>query len=441
MIKHPKLFGLPGGQDIAASLGVFVVAVPLSVGIALASGAPAGAGLIAAVVGGLAVGLLSGAPLVVSGPAAGLTALVLDYVHKFGLTGLAIITATAGIIQVACGAARIGPAFNVAPAAMLKGMLAAIGLLIGMAQLHVLMGASMPRDFFAGMAALPDAALAALTTPKAGLIFAIGLGAMAIQILWPKLGPRLRVIPGALPAVALMTIVALPFDLPRVELASLLDGPKAVWSGLSDVSWASQAAALLLAAFGLALVASAETLLTARAVAELAKAKGVDTRTDLNRELMAQGAGNAISGLAGGLPITGVIVRSAANVTFGGRTRWSTILHGAWILLFVVIAPQAIEAIPLTALAAVLVMTGLKLLDPKSLLATYRTSKRDATLWLGTTAAIVATDLLTGLLWGGALAVVLYRRTVFERCRAWIAPRLPWPQREPGLPAESRRQV
>ena len=407
----------PSRADLVASLGVFIIAVPLSLGIALASGAPAGAGLIAAVIGGIVVGLLAGAPLVVSGPAAGLTALVFQYVMTHGIVGLAIITVLAGFLQIALGAARVGKVFNVVPAPMLSGMLAAIGLMIAAGQLHVLVGAKVPSGFLSGIASIPSVLTSSLSTIDGWTIAGLGLLAIAIQVLWPKLGRKAQFIPGALPAVVIVSLLAIPLSMPRVEIASLFTTSVDAINAMVAYPWNSGFGALFIAAVGLALVASAETLLTARAVQDLALGKGLKSKLDLNRELLAQGTGNILSGALGGLPMTGVIVRSAANVNFGAKTRWSAVLHGAWILLFVAALPTVLAGIPLTALAAVLVLTGFKLLNVQGFLATCRKNAADGAIWASTLLLIISTDLLTGLAWSALVTIVIKWQDVSN----WLA--------------------
>jgi MFS superfamily sulfate permease-like transporter len=399
----------PSRNDIVASLGVFTIAVPLSLGIALASGVPASSAIVTAIVGGLVVGLISGAPLVVSGPAAGLAALVLQYVQQFGLTGLAIITIMAGLFQISLGAARFGRFFNLVPKSVLQGMLAAIGVIIAMGQVHVLIGQAVPSSVTAAITTLPDALLRTAASPIGIIISCLGLAAIALQIFWPKVSGKLSWLPGALPAVFVITLVSMLWDVPRVQFTSIIaDAQVSIANLFSSVApWAS-VGIYLLPAIGLALVASAETLLTARAVDTLAAANGIKSNAKLDTEMIAQGVGNSISGILGGMPMTGVIVRSAANLNFGAETRWSTVLHGAWIFVAVIALPFVVTAIPLTALAAVLVITGFKLLNPTQVAAIFRSSRVEGTLWFVTFAAILATDLLKGLAIALAAAVVAH---------------------------------
>jgi carbonic anhydrase len=415
-MKLLQNLSVPSKRDIVASLGVFTIAVPLSLGIALASGVPASAAIVTAIVGGVIVGLISGAPLVVSGPAAGLAALVLQYVQQYGLTGLAVITILAGLLQVALGAARFGRFFNLVPKPVLHGMLAAIGVIIAMGQVHVLIGQSVPPSVTAAILTLPDALLKAAASPIGWTITALGLAAIFLQLIWPRISGKLSWLPGALPAVVVITLISLLWEVPRVEFTSIVADAKASIVNLFSNAepWAA-AGIYLLPAIGLALVASAETLLTARAVDTLAGARGIKSHAQLDSEMIAQGVGNSVSGLLGGMPMTGVIVRSAANVNFGAETRWSTILHGIWLLVAAIALPFIVTAIPLTALAAVLVITGFKLLNPQQVLATFRTTPAEGLLWLITFGAILTTDLLKGL----AIAVVVASAM---HARQWAVP-------------------
>jgi len=380
--------------DFMASLGVFIVAVPLSIGIALASGAPPAAGLIAAIIGGIAVGIFTGAPLVVSGPAAGLAALVFEFVNKYGLEGLAYITILGGILQIVFGAVKVGKVFTYVPKAVLNGMLAAIGVLIAAGQLHVMLGLGVPKSFTQGIVSLPVFFLETLSAQ--GLfppVLILGLLAIILQVSWAKTSFN-KIIPAALPSVIIVTLVSLFFTLPRVEIApifsSVATSSTGFFNNLSfDNIWLYIGPALVLA-----IIASAETLLTARAVDDLA---GAEKSSNLNQELLAQGVGNTLSGIVGGLPITGVIVRSGANVTFGAKTRVSTIMHGVWVLLFVGLFPALLEAIPLTALAAVLIVTGFKLINPIAVFNLSRRNYKYFLMWAATFFGIIFTNLLYGL--------------------------------------------
>jgi len=380
-------------HDLPASLVVFLVAMPLSLGIALASGAPLMAGLIAAIVGGIVVGLIGGAPLQVSGPAAGLTVIVLGYVQQYGWGVMCAITVGAGLLQIILGLLGVAPiALGMTPA-VIHGMLAAIGILIALSQLHVVLGHEPAGKGLKTLFSLPEhvAHLDVAAT-------VIGVLTIAVLVAWPYLPwNKLRAVPGALAAVAVATAVSLLFnmDVPRVQLGGdLLSSlrlptlPAGEWGGV------------LGAVLALCFVASAESLLCAVATDKL----HTGPRANLHRELVGQGVGNTISGLLGGLPITGVIVRSTANINAGSKTRLSAILHGVWVLLFVTILPGVIMKMPLAALAGLLVYTGVKLVNPKHIrdLAHHG----ELPVYLVTVLAIVGTNLLLGLAIGFGMALL-----------------------------------
>ena len=395
----------PAHQDWLASLVVCVVALPLSLGIALASDTPIEAGLVAAVVGGVVAGLLSGAPLVASGPAAGLIAMVLQFNIQLGFQGLLLATVLAGVFQLLFAACRTGKWFLKIPVPVLEGMLGAIGLMIFLGQIHALFGAQVPRGVSASFKAFSSSWTQGVGTP----VFWIGLSSIAVQVLWVRLFPRFKLIPGALPAVLIGTLASLSFEMPRVEVEPFLDFISVHSSSMIPLlsQFSSWSGAIVAAGFSLALVASAESLLTARAVAGLANAAQVPMKLNLDRELVAQGAANLVSGLLGGLPVTGVIVRSAANVNSGARTHWSTVLHGVWVALLVIVGAAALKWIPIAALASVLVVTGLRLLNLGGFWEEWQHSRAQAGVWAVTFVSIVATDLLKGLGVGLVVAALI----------------------------------
>lgn len=405
---------LPSRVDWVSGLVVFVVSLPLTLGISLASGATASAGIISALVGGIFVGLLSGAPLVVSGPAAGLTALVFMIIQDHGLMGLAIATAIAGLVQILMGGFRLGSIFTYVPKSILDGMLAAIGLIILLGQLHVWLGAKVPTSAILSFTTLPTS----FKNVEAPVLVLGSLG-FTIQILWTKYSGKFRWIPGALPAVIIVTLLALGFhSIPRVELESIGSAIRGQLSLWSDFSLGTLSMALIGAGIGMGLVASAESLLTARAIEGMAEKKGFRFKTQLDRELLAQGTGNLLCGVLGALPITGVIVRSAANVESGAKTRWSTIMHGVWIGLFALALPGIVNAIPLTVLATVLILTGWKLLNLAAVIKDARKNPVDTGFWALTLSSILATDLLKGLL----ISLATYALYHLASSRIRIAP-------------------
>ncbi|GAA0588396.1 SulP family inorganic anion transporter [Kribbella sandramycini] len=375
---------------------VFLIAIPLSLGIAAASGAPLIAGLVAAVVGGVVAGALGGSALQVSGPAAGLTVVVAGLVSQFGWPATAAITCAAGLVQILLGVTKIGRlALSLSPA-VVHGMLAGIGVTIAVQQLHVVLGGQAQSSLIANLAALPGRLVA--HHPHSVLI---GVLTVAILLAWPRL-PKVKVVPAPLVAVVAVTALAavsMPdvtrVNLPGQPLQELI--PPALPEG---TPWAIVAAVLTVA-----LVASVESLLSAVAVDKLHNGK----RADLDRELVGQGAANAVSGALGGMPVTGVIVRSSTNVAAGAKSRASAILHGIWIAAFVLAAGSMLELIPMAALAGVLLVTGLRLVQ----MAHIRTLRRhdELLVYVVTAGGVAVLGLAEGVLIGLALALgrVLYR--------------------------------
>ncbi|MHA6720346.1 SulP family inorganic anion transporter [Sphingomonas sp. RS6] len=397
----PKSFA----RDFTASIVVFLVAMPLCMGIAVASGVPPEKGLVTGIIGGIVVGFLAGSPLQVSGPAAGLAVIVFELVREQGLSALGPILILAGLIQVAAGLLRVGGWFRAISPAVVHGMLAGIGMLIVVGQYHVLFDARPLSSGLDNLAAMPGRLLG-LSSSVAAAELALLLGIITIVTMlgWDKYKPKaVRLLPGALVGVVAATLVAFAFslevtrvDVPSNILAAVVPPETGFLARLIDPS-------VLVAAFALAFIASAETLLSAAAVDRMHD--GV--RTNYNRELSAQGIGNLLCGFAGALPMTGVIVRSSANVQAGAVTRASAILHGVWILGFVALLPWLLREIPMAALGAVLVVTGAKLVNLKHvrhLFANY--GVLPAAIWGVTFALVVAEDLLTGVLVGIALSLL-----------------------------------
>jgi len=391
-------------RDLMASVVVFLVALPLCMGIAIASGLPPAKGVITGIVGGLVVGWLAGAPLQVSGPAAGLTVLVFELVQQYGAAMLGPILLLAGALQLLAGRLKLGCWFRVTAPAVVYGMLAGIGILIVLSQLHVMMDAQPEASGLDNLGAFPAALWAVLPFSGGNGMAAASLGLLTIACMWTwdRLRPqRLRLLPGALLGVAAATLVGLwlGLDVRRVEVPD----------NLADaISWLQPAdllafadPGLLVAALAVAFIASAETLLSAAAVDRMHQGP----RADFDRELTAQGVGNMLCGVLGALPMTGVIVRSSANVQAGARTRLSAMLHALWLLAAVVLLAALLEQIPVASLAGVLVYTGLKLIDLDALRQLGRYGRMAMLIHVATALTIVATDLLTGVLLGFALTL------------------------------------
>jgi SulP family sulfate permease len=400
-------------SDLPASIVVFFVAVPLCLGIALASGAPLFAGIIAGIVGGIIVGIASGSPLGVSGPAAGLAVIVLTSIATLGSwPAFLLAVVIAGIIQLALGFAKAGFIAYFFPSSVIKGMLTGIGLLIILKQIPHALGwdkdaegdeAFLQADgqnTFSEIGRAMD-----FITPGALLIAGISL---AILILWDKVlikkhkifqliqGPIVVVILGILMnylfkegtlnfSLAEDQVVRLPVAHNLTEFFSQFTFPD--FSAITNFEvWKI--------AVVLAIVASLETLLCVEATDKMDPNKRV---TPTNRELKAQGLGNIVSGLIGGLPITQVIVRSSANINFGGKTKLSAILHGVFLLISAITIASLLNMIPLASLAAILLMVGYKLAKPSLFKQMYKLGWEQFIPFLATVVGILATDLLKGI--------------------------------------------
>ncbi|MFI2372031.1 bifunctional SulP family inorganic anion transporter/carbonic anhydrase [Streptomyces sp. NPDC018833] len=397
------------GADVSASVAVFLIALPLSLGIALATGAPLQAGLVAAAVGGIVAGRLGGSPLQVSGPAAGLTVVTAELIQRYGWRTTCAITVLAGLCQLGLAALRVARSALAVSPAIVHGMLAGIGVTIALAQLHIVLGGTPQSSAVANVHALPGQ-LADLR-PAA---LSVSVLTVAVVLAWPHIPGRagriMRTVPAALAAVAAATALATVAQLhqPRVDLPSwrshalpeLPEGP---------------VLGLLAAVLTITLVGSVESLLSAVAIDKLAAArKQPDVRlprVDLDRELAGQGAANIVSGALGGLPITGVAVRSAANVSAGAVSRHSTMLHGVWITVAALLLVPVLDLIPLATLAALVMVIGVQMVSITHLRSVKR--NREILVYAVTLGAVVLTGVLEGVVIGiaVAVAVALHRLT------------------------------
>ena len=406
-------------QDAPASLVVFLVALPLCLGIALASGAPPLSGLIAGIIGGLIVGLLSGSQLGVSGPAAGLAVIVFNGIQEmpsFEMFLLAVFVG--GIIQMLLGFARAGIIGFYFPSSVIQGMLAAIGIIIFLKQIPHAFGydfepeGSLEFAQDASHNTLSDLLLMLnYTEPTAIVISVTGL---FFLLLWERPFMKAlnwtRYLPGSLVAVLSGVLINYFTQGGQYALSSehLVQIPL-MSNGISDMittpdfsGWMRSDVWLLGAT--IAIVASLETLLCVEATDKLDPEQRV---TPTNRELVAQGAGNMISGLIGGLPITQVIVRSSANIMSGGRTKLSAILHGLLLIVSVLVIPGLLNLIPLSSLAAILLVVGYKLAKPAQFVSIAKSGIRNFIPFVVTVLAIVFTDLLVGIGIGMVVALIL----------------------------------
>ncbi|MBX2811780.1 MAG: SulP family inorganic anion transporter [Myxococcales bacterium] len=403
-------------HDFPASVVVALVALPLCLGIAIASGAPPMAGLVTGIVGGIVVAWLSGASLAVSGPAAGLTVVVIDAIHSLGYEGFLLAVMLAGAIQVILGFARLGIFGYYIPNAVIRGMLAAIGLILILKQIPHAVG--FDKDYEGDLAFIQDGGENTFSI----LISALGqmhVGAVLITILSLSillLMPRIPVLKDLrwLPAPLVAVLGGIVFNRILLDYAPewAVAGERLVMLPVvSDLSVFMVAAPdfsqwtnlnIYTAAGVLAVVASIETILCVEAVDKLDPFKRI---TPTNRELKAQGVGNIIAGFLGGIPMTAVIVRGSANVHSGGRTQASAFLHGVWLLLAVWFAGDLLRSIPLATLAGVLLVVGYKLAPISIFSQMYKLGAPQFLPFISTVVGILVTDLLMGICIGLVVAI------------------------------------
>lgn len=430
-------------SDFLASIVVFLVALPLCIGIAVAVGVSPSIALITGIIGGIVVGFLAGCPLQVSGPAAGLFVVVADLIstqrekylatanpgldpsvleaqsmhHALVVLGAACMVA--GVLQFVAGRLRLGQWFRAVSPAVIEGMLAGIGVLILVSQLHVMLdhdphyNGKRAQGGLEYIHTLPEAfykVWSADTSATHHWAAATGIITILTIVLWQRTTPKkLRLIPAPLVAVLVATAVATftGLDIRKLDVPGNLISEMTFPS--AETLTALMTPSVLMSGLVIAIIASAETLLCATAIDQMQNGP----RTKYDRELSAQGIGNFLCGLVGALPMTGVIVRSSANVQAGAKTQLSSILHGIWLLVFVVLLPFVLAYIPKSCLGAILVYTGYKLLNIKAIKELWDLDKFEAVIHVTTMVIIVADDLLIGVLTGVGLSALklLYRFT------------------------------
>jgi MFS superfamily sulfate permease-like transporter len=407
-------------KDIPGSIVVFLVALPLCLGIALASGAPLFAGVLTGIIGGIVVGALSGSQLSVAGPAAGLTVIVLNAITGLGsYDSFLLALVLAGIFQMILGFVKAGTIANYFPSPVIEGMLAAIGIILIMKQFPHAVGYDADYEGDEGFNQTDSdntfsGVFSAFSKINYGAVI-ITLISLAIMIYWPRV-KKLALIPAPLLVVLTGVALSLAFSgtslalldkqfvhIPVVksssEFLSLFKSPNFSAIGNKQI-W--------ITAFTIAIVASLETLLSLEAVDKIDPIKRV---SPTNRELLAQGAGNIVSGLLGGLPMTAVIVRSSANVNSGARTKMSTIMHGTLLLLSLLFIPSLINYIPLSCLAAILLITGYKLARIALFQHMWHKGLNQFIPFVITLLAVVFTDLLIGVGIGMLVGIFYILRT------------------------------
>lgn len=409
-------------NDLPSSIVVFFVALPLCLGIALASGAPLFSGLIAGIVGGIVVGSLSGSKLGVSGPAAGLAAIVLTAILDLGnFQNFLVAVVLAGLIQIIFGVLKAGVIGYYFPSSVIKGMLTGIGIIIILKQIPHFFGYDAePEGSDSFIESSGENTFSAILHLGDNIIlgsFIVGVLGLAIILIWDlilaKKAKIFKIIQGPLVAVV---VGILFYELTKtsgnlsIESSHLVSVPipQDADSFFNQFSFPNFAAIgqtqIWIVAFTIALVASLETLLSVEATDKLDPDKNV---TPTNRELLAQGAGNIVSGLIGGLPITQVIVRSSANIQSGGKTKLSTIVHGFLLLISIILIPKLLNKIPLSVLAAILLVVGYKLAKPQLFKEMYAKGWKQFVPFIVTVLGIVFTDLLVGISLGLLVGIVV----------------------------------
>lgn len=417
------------GADVAASIVVYLVALPLCMGIAIASEAPPIAGVIAGIAGGIVTGLISKSPLSVSGPAAGLSTIVASSILELQVfEAFLVAVVLAGVFQIIFGIFKLGMFGDFVPNPVIRGMLAAIGITIFLKQIPHLVGYDKTQGSFFSFQEKEENTITALEhaatffTPGAMII---GLLSLLVMILWEFGAYRqikfFKLVPGPLMAVVLgllfntiwinsgSTLALEQIHLVHIPVAGTLN-ELGSFIRIPDFSYMLDYRVWTIAGT-IALVASLETLLSLEAVDKLDPLKRVSPP---NNELKAQGIGNIVSGMLGGIPITSVIVRSSANVNAGGKTKISAVLHGFYLLLSVVLLARYLNHIPMASLAAILVYTGYKLAKPSLFKEMYAKGLQQFIPFLVTIIAILVTDLLVGVLIGICIGLYYILRSNFR---------------------------
>ena len=414
--------------DLSASVVVFLVALPLCLGIALGSGAPLFSGIIAGIVGGIVVGTLSGSQLSVSGPAAGLTAIVAAAIIKMpAYEAFLLAVVMAGVIQIILGFVKAGVLGDYVPTSVIKGMLTAIGIILILKQIPHLIGydADFEGDYSFIQKDEGNTFSEIFTAFNKITILAlmIGLISLGIQILWDKVLVKKAKIFQLIPAPLVVVLAGIginelakgsSFILSEDQMVNLpvASSMQEFFTFFTMPDWNSiQNSAVWVTAITLAIVASLETLLNIEAADELDPYNRV---TPTNRELKAQGIGNIVSGLLGGLPVTSVVVRTSANVGAGAKSKLSAITHGILLLLSVAFIPYLLKLIPLSALAAILIYTGYKLAKPSIFKQLYKKGFDQFIPFIVTVVSIIFTDLLIGIVIGIIVGLFFVMRSNFK---------------------------
>lgn len=392
-------------QDLLASFVVFLVAMPLCLGVSIASGVDPIKGIITGIIGGIVVGILSGSPLQISGPSAGLTVMVLHVVEVYGPHALVPLGIIVGLFQVATATFKVAHFFQATPPALLKAMLSGIGALILLAQFYIMFDLPLSSNGLQNLVGVPEVALKLFSGELSTIQTHSAIVAAAVVILlfaWNLgNGSFFEIIPGPLISTIFAGIFVyfMGWEMKMVQL------PENFFAEALNINYAEAFSTMnlnfLVYALGFSFVASAETMLCVGAIDKMAK-----TTSNYNKQIFAQGIGNLTTGLLGVLPVIGVITRSAANIEFGAKTKLSSILHGVWIAL-VLFVPGVLGYIPVPALAGLLIYIGIKLLDLPHTTAYVKKYNKTSLIFFTTFFLTVSIDLLAGVLAGFAVSILI----------------------------------
>ncbi len=413
-------FNISGAQyikELFASVVVFLVALPLCLGVAIASGVPAIYGLITGVVGGLVTGFFAGCPLQISGPAGGLIVIAYEIIAEFGIESLGLVVFLAGILQILVGQTGLATWFKIVSPAIIRGMLSGIGVIIFASQFHVMLGSTPAGSTLENLLTIPNLLLMTII-PKDETTYHIAAGVGLVTLLsiicWNALSEKLaKVVPASLIAVIVTVVVTNVLSLP-IDYVNIPDN---ILSELKPIDFSGASKVLssfdgLVTIITLAFIGSVQALLTTQVIDK----ERIESKTKLDKELTAQGVGNAIAGLLGVLPLTGVIVRSVVCINAGGMTRLVSIFQGVLIALTLLFFSDFVEYIPLAALAAILVYVSVKLINVKQFIEVTKYGKSELLICLVTFLLVIITNIFEGVLIGILLSSIklLYNLSKFK---------------------------
>ena len=405
--------------DVVSGFIIFLIALPLCLGISIASGAPPIAGVLTAIVGGILGAVLSGSHLTINGPAAGMIVVVYSVVMSLadvpgeastGFKYMLAVGVVCGLIQIALGFIGAGAMTNMFNLSVVHGMLAGIGLIVLGKQLHVALGGSAAKlNMVQTYAQIPSALGRMLSDPMLQKVAAIGFLAMFIMIIWPMLGkiaPALGKLAKMLPAPLVIMLITVPLAAAfGLDKKFLVNVPLNIMDSFTLPDWSKIGTGIFWkGVFVFVFVASLESLLTASAIDKMDPWK---RQSNMNRELVGKGAANAIVSMIGGLVMIAEVVRSSANIMNGARTRWANIFHGVFLLAAVALIPAVLNMIPLAALAGMLVVIGFRLAHPKEFVHAAHIGKEELLFMVATALGVVFIDLLWGVIGGMVLAAVV----------------------------------